>query len=969
MPAAGAGHSSTPAHATPSLSNILGGMGSGTPMPVLVVVAGAPWHGHEYMAMAPGLTVGVVMLRGLILICLCAGLALAAPATQPSTKPTTRPAGIAILPVVHPAPVDFQKEVLPILASNCLACHNKTKAKAGLVLETPADMLKGGDSGPAIVPKKGAESLLLLAAAHQGDVVMPPKDNKVAAVDLTSQQLGLIKLWIDQGATGSVSANVAVKWADVQESFAPVYGVAISGDGQWAAFGRGRELLVYHVPTKQVARLSDPALTAFGKNLAHRDLTRSVAMSSDGNWIASGAYGEVKLWKRGAAGDKQSIPSAEPIRAIASSADEKLRATGGDAGVIHLVENGTTSKELAGHAGAIAALKFSADGTKLVSAGVDKTVRVWEVAAGKEIAHAALAEAGPVAWVNATQVVSAAGRRVAIMKLPEAGKNELVVVKELPSQEANVRSIDSAAGLIVVGCEDGAVRVWNAESAAAVASMKHDAPVVAVAIRGDGKRIASAGGNYARLWDEKGKMLAELKGSAVLKEAAARADRELAFATAEVNFHKGAVAAADKEQKAQAERVKKATDAEAAAKKTLEEKQKALTTATEAKTKAEAEKQAADKLAAATKAVTDADAAVKAAEKPARLAADELEVVKRHLQKANEALAAAQATSTVAEAEQKRREAAVPVAKKAAGDSAMAVKAVAFSADGLLVATAGDDKLVQTWSAENGAALEEFHSAAPLASVAFGVESIIGSTEKSVLTWPRRVTWILDKKLPLEGQPALMDCVNALDFSADGKLLAAGGGVPTRGSEIRVWTVADGALRHRFDEAHSDSVFAVRFSADGKKLATGAADRFARIFDLEKNVLVRSLEGHTHHVLGMAWKRDGRTLATAGADNVVKVWDPISGEKRKNVEGWGKEVTSIAFVGDTDQMMASCGDGRVRIVKADGAAVREWSASSDFVLCAAASSDGSIVVSGGQDGYFKIWNGTNGAATAQFPEK
>ena len=141
------------------------------------------------------------------------------------------------------------------------------------------------------------------------------------------------------------------------------------------------------------------------------------------------------------------------------------------------------------------------------------------------------------------------------------------------------------------------------------------------------------------------------------------------------------------------------------------------------------------------------------------------------------------------------------------------------------------------------------------------------------------------------------------------------------------------------------------------------------LIDLEKNVLIHSFEGHTHHVLGVAWKRDGRTLASAGADNVVKVWDANSGEKRKNIEGWGKEVTSISFVGDTDQIMASCGDGRVRIVKSDGADVRAWPADADFVLCAAASADGSIIVSGGQDGFFKVWNGTNGAAISQFPEK
>src|SRR5580765_7031892 len=90
----------------------------------------------------------------------------------------------------------------------------------------------------------------------------------------------------------------------------------------------------------------------------------------------------------------------------------------------------------------------------------------------------------------------------------------------------------------------------------------------------------------------------------------------------------------------------------------------------------------------------------------------------------------------------------------------------------------------------------------------------------------------------------------------------------------------------------------------------------------------------------------GEESGGGGADNMVKVWDPITGEKRKNIEGWGKEVTSIGFVGDTDQIMASCGDGRVRITKSDGADVRAWAADADFVLGAAVSSDGSIVVSG-----------------------
>src|SRR5437868_1939922 len=128
-------------------------------------------------------------------------LAIAAPGARAADGPVALP----VAELQRTTPVDFEKEILPALSANCLACHNRTKAKADLVLETPADILKGGENGPAVVPKRAGDSLLLKSAAHRQEPVMPPKDNKVAAVDLTPEQLGLIKLWIDQGAAGAAN--------------------------------------------------------------------------------------------------------------------------------------------------------------------------------------------------------------------------------------------------------------------------------------------------------------------------------------------------------------------------------------------------------------------------------------------------------------------------------------------------------------------------------------------------------------------------------------------------------------------------------------------------------------------------------------------------------------------------------------------------------------------------------------------
>src|SRR5688500_13118384 len=58
-------------------------------------------------------------------------------------------------------PIDFDKEILPILSKKCLACHSQSQAEAGLVLETTEAIRAGGESGPAVIPKKSAQSLLL----------------------------------------------------------------------------------------------------------------------------------------------------------------------------------------------------------------------------------------------------------------------------------------------------------------------------------------------------------------------------------------------------------------------------------------------------------------------------------------------------------------------------------------------------------------------------------------------------------------------------------------------------------------------------------------------------------------------------------------------------------------------------------------------------------------------------------------
>jgi hypothetical protein len=91
----------------------------------------------------------------------------------------------------------FRERIAPLLIAECYRCHSAKaeKLKAGLRLDSRAGLLAGGDSGPAAIPGRGAESLLVRALRHEDDLAMPKGRPKLAEQITTS-----FVQWIDAGA-------------------------------------------------------------------------------------------------------------------------------------------------------------------------------------------------------------------------------------------------------------------------------------------------------------------------------------------------------------------------------------------------------------------------------------------------------------------------------------------------------------------------------------------------------------------------------------------------------------------------------------------------------------------------------------------------------------------------------------------------------------------------------------------------
>jgi mono/diheme cytochrome c family protein len=115
----------------------------------------------------------------------------------PLSRITLSLATMGVASALSANPVDFNRQIKPILESQCVSCHQPGEDKGGLMLDTLQGMIKGGDSGTSLVPGQPDRSAILarVMLPHDDDDIMPPKGDP-----LTAEQQALLKTWIAEGA-------------------------------------------------------------------------------------------------------------------------------------------------------------------------------------------------------------------------------------------------------------------------------------------------------------------------------------------------------------------------------------------------------------------------------------------------------------------------------------------------------------------------------------------------------------------------------------------------------------------------------------------------------------------------------------------------------------------------------------------------------------------------------------------------
>ncbi len=247
------------------------------------------------------------------------------------------------------------------------------------------------------------------------------------------------------------------------------------------------------------------------------------------------------------------------------------------------------------------------------------------------------------------------------------------------------------------------------------------------------------------------------------------------------------------------------------------------------------------------------------------------------------------------------------------------VLALAYSPDGLTLASAGDDAVVV------------------LRDVATG--QVTGR---------------------LEGHRDAVACVS---FSPDGKTLATGSYDRT----VKLWDVASRRVRATL-VGHTNWVFSVAFSADGASLASASHDKTVRAWDVVTGRETATLAGHSASVRAVTFapaRGGSRLLASGGADRLVVLWDLSRRSPVAYFKGHKGTVRAIAFTADGATLATGSEDGEVKLW--DVSSRRERAAlvgHSDMVTCLAFSPRGAILATGSLDTTVKLWEINSGRERA-----
>jgi eukaryotic-like serine/threonine-protein kinase len=281
----------------------------------------------------------------------------------------------------------------------------------------------------------------------------------------------------------------------------------------------------------------------------------------------------------------------------------------------------------------------------------------------------------------------------------------------------------------------------------------------------------------------------------------------------------------------------------------------------------------------------------------------------------------------------------------------MTVKALAFSPDGKTIATGCVDSYARLWDVETGSQVgPNFQHASSVLGVAFspdGKTLLTGSTDETARLWNAPTGEPIGQTMKHEG------FIDAVAFSPDGEAVLTA----SWDKSARLW---DGRTGEPIGPpmVHLDWVSSVAFSPDGKTILTGSYDRTARLWDRASCQPIGQAMKHQHCVGTVAFAPDGSMIATGSYDGTARLWD-LGGRTIGPLLRHQHTVLGVTFSPDGKTLLTGSLDRAARVWEVARATGQQFS-HSGFIRAVIFSPDGRTILSASQDHSARLWDAETG---------